>query len=270
MSDELIKKSETEELFPDEEFKEMVEAGVFYGRRKSKTHPRMKPYVLTNRGGLEIINLHKAKEGLERVFAFVKEKAAMGGMALLVGTQPSAIGVEEVAKKYGFPLVTKRWLGGTLTNFKIISRRVEYYKKLRSDMASGAFEKYTKKERVKIDGEIRRLQELMGGLENLDRLPDFVVIIDPSLHHTAVREANRSKIPIITLADVNSDPDGLDYFVVGNNKARKSVQWFLGRIDEAITEGKKNMNQMPVKEVNDKKAVAVKSVPDKIDLLSWQ
>ena len=93
MSDELIKKSETEELFPDEEFKEMVEAGVFYGRRKSKTHPRMKPYVLTNRGGLEIINLHKAKEGLERVFAFVKEKAAMGGMALLVGTQPSAIGV---------------------------------------------------------------------------------------------------------------------------------------------------------------------------------
>ena len=252
-------KTDTEELFPDEEFKEMVEAGVFYGRKKSKTHPRMKSYVLTNRGGLEIINLHKAKEGLERVVSFVKEKAGMGGLALLVGTQPAAIGIEQVAKKYGFPYVVKRWLGGTLTNFKIISKRVEYFKKLKSNMASGGFDKYTKKERVKIDGEIRRLEELMGGLDSLDRLPDFVVIIDPSIHRTAVREANRSKIPIVTLADINSDPVGLDYFVVGNNKSRKSVQWFLEKIDEAVGEGKAQMNMEPkVSEVKEGNKVEIR------------
>ena len=259
MSDEILKNN-SEDLFPNEEFKEMVEAGVYYGRRKSKTHPRMKSYVLTNRGGLEIINLHKTKEGCERVTNFIKEKAREGGLVLFVGTQPAAVGIEDLAKKYGFPFVIKRWLGGTLTNFKIISRRVEYYKKLRSNMASGAYDKYTKKERVKIDGEIRRLEELMGGLENLERLPDFIVVIDPSFHHTAVREANRSKIPVVTLADVNGDPDGLDYFVVGNNKARKSVQWFLARIEEALNEGRKQMGQSPAKTVGEVNKVDTKEV----------
>lgn len=247
--EEIVKNEiEGEELFPDESFKGMVEAGVFYGRKKSRTHPRMKNYVLTNRAGLEIINLHKTQEGLERAMDFVKEKIKNGGIALLVGTQPAAHGVQTLAEKYSFPYVIRRWLGGTLTNFKIISRRIQYFKKLKKDMASGAFEKYTKKERVKIDGEIRRLQELMGGLESLERLPDFLIVIDPSLHQTAMREAKRLGMPVVTLADVNSDPDTLGYFVIGNNKARKSIEWFLGKMGEAIEEGRKLVNQVPVTE----------------------
>lgn len=228
-----------EELFPEESMKEVVGAGVFYGRSKSKVNPKMRPYILANRGGMEIINLYKTLESLNTVLEFVKNKMKSGGFALLIGTQPAAIDISEMAKEFGFPLVTTRWLGGTLTNFKVISQRVQYFKKLKDDMKSGAFAKYTKKERVRIEGEIEKLQELVGGLEALAKMPDFVVVIDPKLHTTAIREANRMKIPVVAFANVDADPDVLDYFVVGNCKARKSVSWFLGKIKGAIEEGKK-------------------------------
>lgn len=227
------------ELFPEESLKEVVEAGVFYGRRKSKTNPRMKPFILANRGGIEIINLYKTLEDLTNAIEFVKEKAKGGGMILLVGTQPAAYQkIEEMAKEFNYPFVVNRWLGGTLTNFKIISKRVEYLKKLRHDSQTGGLDKYTKKEKGILESKMRKLEELLGGLENLTRLPDLVLVIDPEVHKTAVREAKRLKIPVLAFANVDSDPDQFAHFVVGNNKAKKSVDWFLDKISDAIREGK--------------------------------
>jgi len=217
---------------------EMIEAGVFYGRKKSKTHPKMKQYVLMNRGGIEIIDLAKTAEALEKAVGFLKEKVRGGGLVLLVGTQAAAEAeIIRLAERFHLPYVTNRWAGGTMTNFKIISKRVEYFKKLRGDFASGALEKYTKKERLGLEREMRRLKELFGGLENLTKEPDVLVAIDPNLHHTAVREANRAKIPVIALGNVDADPDVIDYLVPGNDKARKSITWFLAKVEAAIAEG---------------------------------
>jgi small subunit ribosomal protein S2 len=232
----------TQEKNPEIEaaVKEMIDAGVFYGKKKSKTHPRMKPFILNNRNGIEIINLYKTLETLERAEVFVKEKVPGGGMVLLVATQPAF--EEEVlaaAKRLECPAVTRRWLGGTLTNFKVISKRMEYYHKLKSDSERNAFDRYTKKERVRIEHEVERLGEFFRGLERLTRLPDMVLVIDPVLHTAAVREARRLRIPVIGFSNVDCDPETLDVAVIGNTKGKTSVLWFLAHIERAIAEARK-------------------------------
>ncbi len=236
----LNKANTTEDLFPSESLKEMVEAGVFYGRRKSKTYPKMKQFVLVNRGGIEIINLEKTLEQLKKAASFIEEKVKAGGILLFVGTQPPAfMAITDLAKKFGYPYVINRWLGGTITNFKVVFKRIDYLKKLRSDVKTGVLDKYTKKEKAQFESEMNRLEELLGGMEPMTRLPDAIIIIDPNAHQTAVREARIAKIPIITFANVDSDPAFLDYYVVGNNKSKKSVEWFLAKIEQAIEDGKK-------------------------------
>jgi small subunit ribosomal protein S2 len=223
----------------DEATREMIDAGVFYGKKKSKTHPRMKPWVLANRGGIEIVNLAKTAEELARAQSFVKEKAASGGLFLFVGTQPAAQdALQSVAAEFTMPYVVHRWVGGALTNFKVISQRVEYMKKLRSGLASGAYDKYTKKERLEIERELGRLLELMAGLEGLSRLPDALIVIDPVVHMTAMREARQLAIPVVALADTDTNPEELAYPVPGNAKSRKSIEWFLGKVKAAVAEGK--------------------------------
>jgi small subunit ribosomal protein S2 len=216
----------------------MMDAGVFYGRKKSKTNPKMRQYILANRGGIEIINLQKTGELVDKAAAFLKEKVRDNALVLIVGTEPAAeLGTIALAKKYGYPYVTMRWVGGAVTNFKIISKRIEYLKKLRADFASGALEKYTKKERLELEREMRRLEELMGGLEHLTREPDLMLIVDPVFHDTALAEARKKKIPVIAFSNVDANPDEIDYIVPGNNKAKKSVEWFLEKMDKAIAEG---------------------------------
>jgi len=216
----------------------MIDAGVFYGRKKSKTNPKMRPFILANRGGIEVINLQKTGEMLDLAMGFVREKVRQSALVLLVGIAPGAeAAVLRLAKKYEYPYVTFHWVGGAITNFKIISKRIEHLKKLRSDLASGALDKYTKKERLELEREMRRLEELMGGLENLSREPDLIIMVDPNLHHTALREAQRKKIPIVALANVDVDPDDIDYLVPGNDKAKKSIEWFFDNVERAIDEG---------------------------------
>lgn len=227
-----------ENIYPAEGSRDMIEAGVFYGRKKSKTNPKMREFILANRGGIEIINLQKTSDGLEKATGFVKEKIRNGGSPLFVGTSPAAdASVQRIAKEFSLPYVVLRWVGGTLTNFKIITRRVEYLKKLRTDLAVGALEKYTKKERLEMEREVKRLEELMGGLETMSREPDFLIVIDPNLHATAVKEARIKHIPVVALANVDANPDVIDYLVPGNDKARMSVAWFLNHIEHAIREG---------------------------------
>jgi small subunit ribosomal protein S2 len=226
-------------VYPGEASREMIEAGVFYGRKKTKTNPKMRQFVFANRGGIEIINLQKTVEALEKATAFIAESVRNGkGLGLLVGTEPAAEpAIRALAEKFKLPFVATRWVGGTITNFSVIAKRIEHLTKTRAGLASGAFDQYTKKERLDIEREVKRLEGLMGGLELLTREPDFLVIINPVVHTTAVREARRKRLPIVALANVDADPDQMEYLVPGNDKARSSVAWFLANIEKAIAEG---------------------------------
>ena len=232
------------DLYPGERFKDLIEAGVFYGRKRTKTNPRMRPCILTTRNDIEIINLEKTLEGLEATSKFLSEKVRTGvsqgrGVVLVVGTQPQAVeGVLRIAKECDLPFVTVRWLGGLMTNFKVLSKRIEYYKKLKSELKTGGLEKYTKKERLGFEREIRRMEELFGGLESYTALPDVLLVIDPNSHMGAVREAKRLKIPVVAYINTDADPDFVDYPVAGNTKARKSINWFLEKVAETIREAK--------------------------------
>jgi len=228
-----------QDLYPEETYKDLVDAGVFYGRSKSNTNPKMKPAVLTNRGGIEIINLAKTLEGLDRALGFLKEKVRNGGLVLCLGTQPAAQDlVRRLAEKYKMPYVTTRWPGGTITNFKVISKRVEDFKKMKSGLASGAYQKYTKKEQLDIERITHNLEELMGGLVEMNKLPDLFLIVDPVVHSIAVHEAHLAGIPVVAYGDVDANPDLVEYLVPGNTKSRKSIEWFLAKAEAAIGEGK--------------------------------
>ncbi len=230
----------------DEATREMINAGVFYGKRKSKTHPRMRNVVLANRGGIEIINLQKTTEELVRAVQFMTRTTNAGSLLLIVGTHPAAQeAVETFAKGLKLPYVVNRWVGGTLTNFRIIAQRVEYMKKIRSGLATGAFNKYTKKERLGIERELERLLELMAGLEELSRVPDAMIVIDPVIHEAAVREARQLHIPVIALADTDADPHSLTVAIPGNTKAKKSVEWFLGKLQPVVAEGRAKVPVVP-------------------------
>lgn len=233
---------------------EMVRAGLWYGRNKRKTHPKMKPYIFTNRNGIEIINLAKTATILDDGVALLKEVLLKGGQVLFVGTQPSAKAkTEEVAQRLKQPFVVNRWLGGTLTNFTTLSKRVEYFKKLKADRVSGVLDKYTKKERSDFNKEIDRLSTLFSGIENMPKLPGAVFLINAKIHNTAIREANKMKIPVVGLISTDADPDYLTYPVPGNDLSPSSINWVLNRIEQALQgvsktqteEAKKVLEELP-------------------------
>ncbi len=236
-----IAQNQATPLYTGEAPHEMIEAGVFYGRKKSKVNPKMRQFIFGNRAGVEIIDLKRTVEHLEKAVAFITESVSRGkDLGLVVGTEPAAeAAVMELAKKFSWPHVSLRWIGGTLTNFRIISLRVDHLKKTRSGLITGAFDAYTKKERLDLDREVQRLERLIGGLETMPREPDFMIVINPVLHTAAVREARRRKIPIIALANVDADPDMIDYIVPGNDKAKSSIVWFMEKIEKAVAEGRK-------------------------------
>jgi len=220
----------------------LVKAGVLYGSKKSKTHPRMQKYIFTTRNGIEIIDVVQTLDLLAKAEEFLKTVVAKGGSIVFVGTTPAAKGsVEALAKKFGYPYVTERWLGGTLTNFKTIHDRLQYYLKLKTDRETGRLEKYTKKERFQFDKEIERLTVLFGGLENFTRLPDALFVVGATSHDTALRETKRSKIPVVALMSSDADPDQVNYPIPGNDKARSSIVWVLNHIEKALEEAKMNL-----------------------------
>jgi len=252
MAEDVIAKQE-EAVLTDELTKDMVDVGLFYGRKKNRTNPKMKNFILGNRNEIEIINLAKTKEQLEKSLAFIKDVVRQGKLVLFVGTQPAAQAITSFKEEFSFPVVATRWLGGTLTNFKVISKRLEYYLKLRSDWAANLFAKYTKKERLIIERELRRLDELLNGIEHLKNLPGAVVVIDPRIHDAAVREAKILKIPVVSLINTDGDPDFVTYPVPGNNKSKSSIEWFLDKVRSAVREGKTLAAAEPQKDSKENK-----------------
>lgn len=224
----------------DPEIDAMLKAGVHFGHVKSKNHPSMQPYIFGVRNTISVIDLTKTKELLSKALEFMKGIASRGGIVLFVGTRPSARNViTEIAQKTKMPYFAQRWIGGTLTNHKVILRRVAYLESLEQERATGGFEKYTKKERMKKEEEIARLTKIFDGIRLLTRLPDAVCVVDTIEDETAVREAKRKKIPIVALVDTNANASIIDYPIPSNDDAVPAVQYMVRRIGEAIEEGQR-------------------------------
>lgn len=224
----------------DEEIEDMMKAGVHLGHAKSKNHPAMQPYIFGVRNTTSLLDLAKTQEKLISASEFIRVVAAKGGKILFVGTRPAARHViYDVAQSTHMPYFIERWIGGTLTNFKVISKRVEYMEELEKEKVSGGFEKYTKKERMKKDEEIVKLQKMFEGLRPMKRLPEAVFIVDIIHDNTALREARRMNIPVVALCDTNSNIAVVDYPIPSNDDALPAVRYMVLRIGAAIEEGQK-------------------------------
>lgn len=213
---------------------EMIKAGVFYGLKPARTNPVMKKYVFAKKGNVNIINLNSSLENLDKALEFLRGQIQKNAEILFVGAFPAAYSMIDFGKETGLPFVSNRWLGGTLTNFDNIFKRLEYFKKLKSDFESKKFEKYSKKERARLQKKLERLSKNFFGLENLKKKPEVLVVINPSLknHKTAVDEANHSKIPVVAWANLDADAKKIDYLIPGNDLSPSSIEWFLSKIKE--------------------------------------
>ena len=209
--------------------------GVHLGALRSHSHPKMKPYVWSNRNIFQIIDLEKSKENLKAALDFLVGIKKKGSIILFVGT---GFATKEITKKVAedldMPYVTERWLGGTFTNFPTISRRIEYLRNLESQKASGEFEKYTKYETLKLQEKIKKLRKDLGGLINLNRLPDVIWISSANYDKIAVKEAVKKNVPVVGLVNTNADPTPFDYPIPANDNAISSVSFILNLVKEAL------------------------------------
>ncbi len=231
-------------LTPEEsaEVKALMEAGVFYGQSHSRTNPKMNEYILTSKGGVEIIDLAKTLKALVKAQKMIREKVLAGEDIVLVGTTPAGKGlVKELGERLKVPYVSERWLGGTLTNFKTISDRVRYFKKLRADAESGVLDKYTKKERVDFNREISKLNRFFSGIESLEKLPGLVVIFSLNGNETPALEAKKIGIKSIALMNTSSNPDAVSLAVPGNESNPKSLAMFATYVEKAIIEARQDL-----------------------------
>jgi len=217
---------------------EMGRAGIFFGRKKSKTHPKMRDFIHVQRNGIEIIDGDQSLSLLDKASDFLTEiLGKKNSQIIVVGTHPAAkFAVEEFCKRHNFSYVTGRWVGGTLTNFKVIKGRVDYFKKQKSDRDTGRLEKYTKKEKLEIEKEIERMDNMFGGIQNLESLPKALIVIDPVMHEIAVREADRSKVPVVALLNTDADIQQIAYPIPVNTSAVSSIEWVLNYISRKLTE----------------------------------
>jgi len=217
----------------------MLKAGMHFGHRTSKWHPKMEPFIFGAHGGVHVIDLVKSRKMLESALDFMKKFAAEGKMILFVGTKMQVKKpMKDMAEEIGMPYVTEKWLGGCLTNFLIIKKLIKKYKDLLDDKNMGKLEKYTKKERLEFDREIKRLELRVGGLTKLNRLPDAIFVWDIKHEKTAVTEAQKKNVPLIAICDTNVNPKGINYIIPSNDDATKTVKLVLSLIKEVISEGK--------------------------------
>ena len=231
--------------------KELLEAGAHFGHQTRRWNPKMKQFIYGTRGGVHIIDLTKTAPLLAEATKFAKSVTAGGGSILFVGTKRQAAPiVQEEAEAAGMPFVTERWLGGMLTNFRTIRSRVSRLKKLEHGLESGDFaSKYNKKEVLDFTNEVASLNRIFGGIKNMDGLPGAVFVVDAPTETIAIAEARKLGIPVIAIADTNSDPDLMDYPIPGNDDALRSVKAFAHAIAEAAAEGAK-LHASKAKETN--------------------
>ncbi|KAB2337538.1 30S ribosomal protein S2 [Cytobacillus depressus] len=219
--------------------KQLLEAGVHFGHQTRRWNPKMKKYIFTERNGIYIIDLQKTVKKVEEAYKFVKELAGNGGTILFVGTKKQAQdSVKEEAIRSGMYYVNQRWLGGTLTNFETIQKRITRLKDIERMSEDGTFEVLPKKEVVQLKKEQERLEKFLGGIKDMKTLPDALFIIDPRKERIAVAEAHKLNIPIVGIVDTNCDPDEIDVVIPANDDAIRAVKLLTAKMADAILEAK--------------------------------
>lgn len=229
--------------------KQLLEAGVHFGHQTRRWNPKMAEYIFTERNGIYIIDLQKTVKKLEEAYMFIRDISAEGGEVLFVGTKKQAQeSVKEEAIRCGMPYVNARWLGGMLTNFNTIQRRVKRLAQLKTMEADGTFNLLPKKEVIKLQLEIEKLEKFMGGITEMKKQPAAMFIVDPRKERIAVLEAKKLGIPIVAIVDTNCDPDEVDYVIPGNDDAIRAVKLIAGAMADAVIEGRQGEASAPAAE----------------------
>lgn len=229
---------------PQITMKDMLDAGVHFGHQTQRWNPKMKPYVYTDRGGIHIIDLQKSVVSAKNAAEFVQKVAANGGRMIFVGTKKQAVEpIREAALKCGQYHVTKRWLGGMLTNFQTIKTSIDRLKKIDQMREKGELDFFSKKERARIEKEYARLTEYLDGIREMKEPPAVMFVVDLNKEHIAVAEAKKIGIPVVGIADTNVDPEAIDYPIPGNDDAIRSIKLFANLVAEAYVEGSKQWQE---------------------------
>ena len=240
--------------------KQLLEAGVHFGHQTRRWNPKMAKYIFTERNGIYIIDLQKTVRKVDEAFNFIRSVAQEGKKVLFVGTKKQAQeAVKEEAVRAGMFYVNERWLGGMLTNFQTIQKRIKRLKQLEQMEQDGTFEVLTKKEVLALRHEMERLEKFLGGIKEMNRLPGALYVVDPRKERIAVAEARKLNIPIVAIVDTNCDPDEIDYVIPGNDDAIRAVKLIAGKMADAVLEGKQgeqNEPDEPVAEAEEKPEAA--------------
>jgi len=219
--------------------KQLLDAGVHFGHQTRRWNPKMKRFIHGERSGIYIIDLQQTLDRIETAYSYIRDTVADGGTVLFVGTKKQAQDpVQSYAEKCGMPYINERWLGGMLTNFETISKRVAKMREFQRMRASGEFEAMPKKEALLISRELDKLERNLGGIRSMERLPDIIFILDTKKEHIAVTEANRLGIPIVAVVDTNCDPDVIQYVIPGNDDAIRSGELICRVVADAVGEGR--------------------------------
>ncbi len=235
--------------------KELLIAGVHFGHQTRRWNPKMKSYIFGERGGIYIIDLQKTSALLDESYAFLKRTAEHGGHILFVGTKKQCQEtIKEQADRVGMPYVSNRWLGGLLTNYNTLSKRIKRMHELRQRDEDGSLDLLPSREAIKLRGDLRKLETNLGGVQGMDRLPAAVFVVDPRKEQIVVKEARKLKIPIVALVDTNCDPDEVDYVIPGNDDAIRSCALIVRVIADAIAEGKQLLSEAELKAEAERKA----------------
>ena len=220
--------------------KQLLEAGVHFGHRTRRWNPKMRQYIFTERSGIHIIDLHQTMTRINEYYEMVRRLVAGGGTILFVGTKRQAQAtIEQEAARCGMPYIHNRWLGGTLTNWATIKQRIDYLNRQERRKANGEFQALPKMEQLVIDRELAKLNRRIGGIKTLTEMPNLIFVIDTQQEELAVKEANKIGIPLIAVADTNSDPDGITYIIPGNDDAIRAVKLITQIIADAVEEGRR-------------------------------
>jgi small subunit ribosomal protein S2 len=229
--------------------KELLETGVHFGHRVRKWNPKMREYIYTERKGIHIIDLEKTIKLFEEAYYFVRDQISQGKEILFVGTKRQVQQtIEEEAKRCGTHYVNRRWLGGTLTNFSVIRRRIDRMVELEGYEEAGGFEKLPNKEAIRLRKELAKLKRNLEGLREMTRVPDILFVVDTQIEANAIHEAKRLGIPVVAIIDTNCDPDPIDYPIPGNDDAIKATKLVISRIADAVIEGREGKTEEPAEE----------------------
>jgi small subunit ribosomal protein S2 len=223
--------------------KQLLECGVHFGHQTRRWNPKMKPYIFTERNGVYIIDLQKTVKGLEKTYDFLREVSKSGGSVLFVGTKRQAQEtIREEAQRCGQFFITERWLGGLMTNFKTLRKRINRMLQLRKMEEEGALESYSKKEAAMIRKEHAKLEKYLGGIAKMKAVPDALFLIDPRREHIAVLEAKKLGVPVIAIVDTNCDPELIDYPIPGNDDAIRAIKLITKTMADAVIEGRQGLD----------------------------